>query len=106
MARLNDFLLKIDLDELVKYIEINGTPRLYHKDEIMCEQGEVCPRIAIIRRGYFKHYVINATGEKCITGFSFHGEVVTDFVCSFISDKPAFASVSAGREAEVIEMAK
>lgn len=103
MARLNDFLLNVDLNELVRYIEIHGTPRLYHKDESMCGQGEVCRRIAVIRRGYFKYSVINATGGQCITGFSFHGEVVTDFVCSFVSDKPAFTSVSAGCEAEVIE---
>lgn len=104
MARLNDFLLNVDLEELVKFIETHGTPRLYHKDECICEQGQVCRRVAIIRRGYFKYSVINASGEQCITGFSFHGEVATDFVCSFISGMPAFTSVSAGCEAEVIEI--
>lgn len=104
MPRLNDFLFNVDLTEVVRYIETHGSSRLYHKDEILCEQGKVCRRIAIVRKGYFRYFVINSTGERCITGFSFHGEVVTDFVCSFVSGNPSFASVAAGCDAEVVEI--
>ena len=35
MARLNDFLFDVDLNELIKYIETHGTTRFYRKDESM-----------------------------------------------------------------------
>ncbi len=104
MARLNDFLFNVNLKELNSFIEKQGTTRFYLKGESMCEQGQVCRRVAIVRKGYFKYSVINAIGDVCVTGFSFHGEVVTDFVCSFMFGKAAFTSISAGCDAEVIEI--
>ena len=104
MARLNDFLFDVDLNELIKYIETHGTTRFYRKDESMWAQGQVCRRIAVIRKGYFKYSAVNAKGEACVTGFSFHGEVVTDYVCSFMFGKAAYTSITAGCNTEVIEM--
>lgn len=104
MVRLNDFLTNIDLNELNRFIEENGVTRFYRRDESLCEQGRVCRRIAIIRKGYFKYSLINSKGDVCITGFSLPGNVVTDSVCSFIFGKPAFTSISAGCDAEVIEL--
>lgn len=104
MARLNDFLFNINLNELTGFIESRGTVRLYRKGESFCEQGQICRRIAIIRKGYFKYSVVNSDGKVCITGFSFHGEVVTDVVSSFMFGKAAFTSITAGCDAEVIEM--
>lgn len=104
MVRMNDFLFNINLNELNNFIESQGTVRLYRKDESLCKQGQLCRRIAIIRNGYFKYSVVNSNGKVCITGFSFYGEVVTDFVCSFIFGKASFTSITAGCDAEVIEV--
>lgn len=104
MARLNDFLASLNLNDLYCFIKGNGNARFYHKGEYLCEQGRVCRRIALIHKGYFKYSVVNSKGEVCITGFSFHDEVVTDFVCSFIFGKPAFTSITAGCDAQVVEM--
>jgi len=104
MGRLNSFLTKIDLNELHKFILENGNPKSYRRGEIVCEEGARCPVIAMVRSGYFQFSVINSKGEKCITGFSFEGEVLTDYVCSFLFNMPSFTSISAGCNATVIQV--
>ena len=40
-------------------------------------------------------------GQEVVTGFSFEGEVVTDYVRGFLFDQPSLTSLVAGCDAEV-----
>jgi len=104
MPRLNDFLSRINLKELTDFILNNGETQLYRRGKAICAEGVVCPVIAIVRSGYFKYSVINSQGDTCITGFSFVNEIVTDYANSLLFGKPSFTMISAGCDAEIIQV--
>lgn len=104
LERLNDFLRKVDLSVLHKYIAEHGEAVKYRRGDIICREGEVCPLIGIIKEGYFQYSVINSNGENCITGFSLEGDIVTDYIGSFLNGKPAFTSITAGCNSTVVQV--
>lgn len=104
MSRLNDFLDKVNMAELYDYCLANGVVVRYTKGESMVNEGEVCRHIGIVKSGYFKYVSNGSAGQECVTGFSFIGEVVTDYVRSFLFGRPSYSSIVAGCEAEVILM--
>lgn len=102
VKRLNEFMTKVDLSELQKYILEHGEAVTCRRGEMICQEGDVCKVIAIVKSGYFQYSVINSKGENCITGFSMKGEIVTDYVGSFLFGMPAFTSIQAGCTSEII----
>lgn len=101
MPCLNDALTLIDFDVLKKYIEENGTTIPYSKGEPMVWQGKPCRYVGIIKKGYFKYVVINSDGNEIVTGFSFPGEPVTDFVNTLLNGTPCATCIIAGEKTEV-----
>lgn len=102
MSRLNDFLDKVNMTELYDYCLAHGAIVRYAKGETMVKEGEVCRHVGIVKAGYFKYVSNGSAGQECVTGFSFIGDVVTDYVRSFLFDKPSYSSIVAGCDAEVI----
>lgn len=103
MERFNDFFTRVDLSAVHDFIMEHGEYASYRRGDIICNEGEVCPAIAIVKNGYFKYSVIDSKGEVCITGFSMKGEIATDYVRSFLSAKPSFTAITAGCDSTVIQ---
>lgn len=104
MARLNDFLKKIDMSELNDYVEAHGTSFIYTKGDSIVQQGQRCLYMGVVKSGYFKYVALNSKGHEVVTGFSFEGDVVTDYVCAFLFNQPSPTSIIAGCDAEVVRV--
>lgn len=102
MARLNEFLTEIDLSVMKDYIADNGILKVYAKGDMIVREGEVCRYLGIVKSGYFKYTALNSNGNEVVTGFAFSGDIVTDYVRSFLFDQPAMVYIVAGCEAEVL----
>lgn len=105
MAKLNDFMSRIDMSLLEKYCREHGHSERYRRGDSLVDEGRMCRNIGIVKSGYFKYTILNTSGEECVTGFSFEGEIVSDFVRSFLYNRPAMSSIIAGCDAEVIQVA-
>ncbi|WP_304419478.1 Crp/Fnr family transcriptional regulator [Muribaculum intestinale] len=101
MAQLNEFMTRIDLSVLNDYVAANGKSVVYAKGERIVQQGCLCRYVGIVQSGYFKYVALNSKGQEVVTGFSFEGEVVTDYVQGFLYDQPSLTSIVAGCDAEV-----
>lgn len=101
MAHLNDFMTRLDLSVLNDYVAANGKSVRYAKGEIIVQQGHLCRYVGIVKSGYFKYVALNSKDDEVVTGFSFRGEVVTDYVQGFLYDQPSLTSIVAGCDAEV-----
>lgn len=104
MARLNDFFTRIDLSILTDYAVKNGRIVKYSRGDMLCREGEICRYMGIVRSGYFKFVSFGSKGEECVTGFSFEGEAVLDYVRSFLKNSPSFTSIVAGSDAEIVQV--
>lgn len=104
MARLNDFIAQVNVAPLMEYCREHGSIVRYARGERMVQEGNVCRFIGVVRSGYFKYTSISSRGDECVTGFSFVGEVITDYVRSFMLNKPAMTSIVAGCDAEVVQV--
>ena len=101
MAQLNEFMTMIDLSVLNDYVAANGKSVVYAKGERIVQQGRLCRYVGVVKSGYFKYMALNSKGQEVVTGFSFEGEVVTDYVQGFLYDQPSLTSIVAGCDAEV-----
>lgn len=101
MARLNEFITRIDLSELNDYVANNGKDVVYAKGERIVQQGCLCRYVGIVKSGYFKYVALNSKGQEIVTGFSFVGEVVTDYVRGLLFDETSLTSIVAGCDAEI-----
>lgn len=101
MAELNDFMTRIDLSVLNDYVAANGKDVVYAKGERIVQQECLCRYVGVVQSGYFKYMALNSKGQEVVTGFSFEGEVVTDYVQGFLYDQPSLTSIVAGCDAEV-----
>ena len=101
MAQLNDFMTRIDLSVLNDYVAANGKSVVYAKGERIVQQGRLCRYVGVVKSGYFKYVALNSKGQEVVTGFSFEGEVVTDYVQGFLYDQSSLTSIVAGCDAEV-----
>ncbi len=101
MAQLNEFMTRIDLSVLNDYVVANGKSVVYAKGERIVQQGRLCRYVGVIKSGYFKYMALNSKGQEVVTGFSFEGEVVTDYVQGFLYDQPSLTSIVAGCDTEV-----
>ena len=101
MARLNDFMTRIDLSMLNDYAAANGKNIVYAKGDSIVQQNRLCRYVGLVKSGYFKYVALNSKGLEVVTGFSFEGEVVTDYVQGFLYDQPSLTSIVAGCDAEV-----
>lgn len=104
MARLNDFMARIDLRALNEYVAANGRSVAYAKGDTIVRQGQQCRYVGVIRSGYFKYVACNSKGQEVVTGFSFVGEVVTDFVRGFLFDQTCLTTIVAGCDAEILRI--
>lgn len=101
MANINDFMTRIDLSELMDYVAVRGKSVVYAKAERIVQQGQLCRYVGVVKSGYLKYVALNSKGQEVVTGFSFEGEVVTDYVRGFLFDQPSLTSLVAGCDAEV-----
>lgn len=104
MAQLNDFMTRIDLSGVNDYVTANGKSVVYAKGEMIVQQDCLCRYVGVVRSGYFKYVALNSKGQDVVTGFSFEGEVVTDYVQGFLYDEPSLTSIVAGCDAEVVRV--
>lgn len=104
MAQLNDFMTRIDLSGVNDYVVANGKSVVYAKGEMIVQQDCLCRYVGVVRSGYFKYVALNSKGQDVVTGFSFEGEVVTDYVQGFLYDEPSLTSIVAGCDAEVVRV--
>ena len=98
MAELNDFMTRIDLSVLNDYVAANGKIVVYAKGERIVQQWRLCRYVGVVKSGYV---ALNSKGQEVVTGFSFEGEIVTDYVQGFLYDQPSLTSIVAGCDAEV-----
>ncbi len=104
MATINDFLTRIDLSALNDYVAVHGTNATYAKGESIVQQGQPCRYAGIVRTGYFKYMAYNSKGQEVVTGFSFVGEVVTDYVRGFLFDQTCLTTIVAGCDSEILRV--
>ena len=102
MATINDFLKKIDITDLSEYVDTHGILTHYSKGEILVGEGRHCRYIGIVKSGYFKFVAYNSKGQEIVTGFSFVGEVVSDFVRGFLFGQTCLTTIVAGCDAEIL----
>ena len=95
MAQLNDFMTRIDLSVLNDYVAANGKSLVYARGERIVQQGQLCRYVGVVKSGYFKYVALNSKGQEVVTGFSFEGEIVTDYVQGFLYDQPSLTRGSA-----------
>lgn len=99
MATINDFLKKIDITDLSEYVDTHGILTHYSKGEMLVGEGRHCRYIGIVKSGYFKFVAYNSKGQEIVTGFSFVGEVVSDFVRGFLFGQTFLTTIVAGCDA-------
>ena len=104
MTRLNDFMACPELAPISDYCLANGTVVKYAKGQSFVDEGSLCRYIAIVQSGYFKFSVVDNNGDECTTGFSFAGDIVADYVCSFLNSQPSPTSIVAGADSEVLRV--
>lgn len=104
MTRLNDFMACPELAPIYNYCLTHGTTAKYTKGESFLDEGSLCRYIALVRSGYFKFSVIDNNGDECITGFSFAGDIVADYVYSFLNSEPSPTSIIAGADSEILRV--
>lgn len=102
MEQFNDFFEGMDLVAFHDYIAAYGKCVTYAKGEGLVMHGERCRHIGIVLSGYFKYVALNTKGQEIVTGFSFEGEVVTDYVRGFLFGAPCLTSIVAGCDAQVL----
>lgn len=101
MTQFNDFMTQLDLSALNEYIAAHGKTVFYPKGDEIVQRGCLCRHMGIVKSGYFKYVALNSKGDDVVTGFSFTGEVVTDYVRAFLYDKASITAIVAGCDAEV-----
>lgn len=89
-------MTRIDLSVVNDYVAANGKSVVYAKGERIVQQGRLCRYVGVVQSGYFKYVALNSKGQEVVTGFSFEGEVVTDYVQGFLFDQPSLTSIVAG----------
>lgn len=104
MAQFNDFMTRIDLTALSDYIAHHGSRVAYAKGERLVQQDWRCRYVGVVISGYFKYVALNSKGHEVVTGFSFEGEIVTDYVRAFLFDQPSLTSIVAGSDAEIVRV--
>ncbi|MDE6469319.1 MAG: Crp/Fnr family transcriptional regulator [Muribaculaceae bacterium] len=60
--------------------------------------------MGIVKEGYFKFIVQNTKDHEVVTGFSFAGDVITDYVRGFLFELPCPTSIVAGSDAVVLQV--
>ena len=55
-----------------------------------------------IKSGYFKFFAYNSKGQEIVTGFSFVGEAVSDFVSGSLFGQTCLTKIVAGCDAEIL----
>ena len=104
MAQLNDFMTRIDLSVLNDYVASNGRSVVYAKGERIVQQGHLCRYVGVVKSGYFKYVALNSKGQEVVTGFSFEGEVITDYVRGFLYNRTSLTSIVAGCDSEIMRV--
>ncbi len=104
MTRLNDFMVCPELAPISNYCLANGTVAKYAKGQSFVDEGSLCRYIAVVRSGYFKFSVIDNNGDECTTGFSFAGDIVADYVYTFLNSQPSPTNIIAGADSEVLRV--
>lgn len=89
---------------LREYLALHGELTVYSRGGALVEEGRVCNVVGVVKSGYFKYTGFDSRGEECVTGFSFCGEIVTDYVRSFLHNRPALTSIIAGCDSEVLQL--
>lgn len=104
MERLNEFMKKIDILPIVDFCREHGRIVNYAKGDRFVNQGEFCRFIGFVRSGYFKYTACDSNEEERVTGFSFAGEAVCDYIQSFLFNLPSMTSIVAGSRASVLQV--
>lgn len=104
MAKINDFLSRIDYEAMREYCMANGKTVCYAKKDCFTEAGRIGRFVGYVKSGYFKYCVLTSKGDYAVTGFSFADECIMDFTQSFIFDKPSKISIIAGCDSEVVQV--
>ena len=104
MAQINNFLSHIDLEAVRAYCLTNGKTVHYVKGDCFAEAGRIGRYAGLVKSGYFKYCAPTDKGDDAVTGFSFADECIMDFTQSFIFGKPSKISITAGCDADVIQV--
>ena len=104
MARLNDFLTLTDFSAIIDYVTVHGKSVFYAKNDCLVRQGSVCRHVGIVKSGYFKFVAYNTKGQEVVTGFSFVGDLITDYTRSFLFGEPCLTTIVAGCDAELMQV--
>lgn len=104
MAGMNEFMARLDVAALRDYIAECGRIEPYAKGAEFVREGRLCRQIGIVKSGYFKFVSLTSNGDEAVTGFSFEGEVVTDYPRSFMLGKPSLSTIVACCDAEVAQV--
>lgn len=103
MTRFNEFYDRLDIGELRQLCLKHGERRQYARGDMWLREGEVCRRIALVERGYFRYMVASATGDRSVFTFSFPNEFVADLSNS-MAGMPSSVDIVAGKRCETLEI--
>lgn len=101
---LNEFLSGIDFSVFNEYVETHGRLVRYAKGECLVQRDCRCRYMGIVKKGYFKFVAVNSKAQEVVTGFSFEGDVITDYVRGFLFGLPCPTSIVAGSDAKVLRV--
>lgn len=104
MAKLNEFMRFFEDSIFERICLAQGEPARYARGERFVQEGQICRYVGIVQEGYFKFCSLSTAGDECVTGFSFAGEIVTDYVRSFANLRPSFCSIIAGCDCMVVRV--
>ncbi len=102
---LNEFLSGIDFSVFNEYVETHGRVVRYAKGECLVQRDCRCRYMGIVKKGYFKFVAVNSKAQEVVTGFSFEGDVITDYVRGFLFEQARPTSIIAGSDAEILRVA-
>ncbi|MCM1511200.1 MAG: Crp/Fnr family transcriptional regulator [Clostridium sp.] len=104
MANFNSYIDDIDMSFWHQLCAEYGTVHRLRKGEsltVLRGGSRHLKYVGIVLRGYFKYTVTDSNGNECITGFSFSGTLVGDFI-SIIENTSASTNITAGIDTEAI----
>lgn len=101
MPDFNSYTGKLDMGFWHKLCAEKGQSRHYKRGEYFARCGERMRHIGIVQQGYFKYTVTDAEGDEHISGFSFAGTFVGDYLCA-TRQQPCMTDIVAVTDAEVL----
>lgn len=101
MAGFDTYMDRLDMDFWRSLCLREGRRRTYRRGEYFARRGETTRYMGYVMSGYFKYTVTDSDGNEHISGFSFAGTFVGDYL-SATNRQPCMTHIVAVTDVEVL----